>query len=190
MIPLCILAIENDSDRDFMTELYLQYQRLIYDEVFRLTKDTWATEDILQLTVERLIDKIALLRTLKRNQLVNYIITSAKHNTYNYFRSQKDKRTFQFDEFWDSPTDEDQILSVEESIDLAMNLQRLAAIWPQLDDHSKYLLEGRYILDKSYEELAQQLNIKPASVRMALTRARKKAYDLLMAEQATDGFPI
>jgi len=34
MIPLCILAIENDDDREFMTNIYNQYQRLIYQTTY------------------------------------------------------------------------------------------------------------------------------------------------------------
>ena len=55
--------------------------------------------------------------------------------------------------------------------------------WPQLDAKSKYLLEGKYILGKSDEVMAEELSIKPASVRMALTRARQCAYQLLTKEQ-------
>ena len=46
MIPLFILAIENDDDREFMTELYTQYQRLIYHTVRQITQDNWAIDDI------------------------------------------------------------------------------------------------------------------------------------------------
>lgn len=62
-------------------------------------------------------------------------------------------------------------------------IDELVRRWPQLDDRSKLLLEGKYILGKSDEELAEELSIKPASVRMALTRARQCAYQLLTDEQ-------
>ncbi len=56
-------------------------------------------------------------------------------------------------------------------------IDELVRRWPKLDDRSKMLLEGKYILGKS------ELSIKPASVRMALTRARQCAYQLLAEEQ-------
>ena len=55
----------------------------------------------------------------------------------------------------------------------------MAAVWDKLDPRSQYVLEARYILDKTDDEIADFLGIKPDSVRMALTRARKKAYDLM-----------
>lgn len=55
---------------------------------------------------------------------------------------------------------------------------QLRIIWPKLDERSKYLLESRYLLEKSNQEMAQYLGIKPESIRMALTRARKNAVQL------------
>ena len=65
-------------------------------------------------------------------------------------------------------------------------IDELVRRWPKLDDRSKMLLEGKYILGKSDEVLAEELSIKPASVRMALTRARQCAYRLLI-DDSTPG---
>ena len=62
-------------------------------------------------------------------------------------------------------------------------LSQLSVIWDKLDYRHQYILEARYILEKSLEEIAEDLEIKPESVRMALTRARRKAYSLIMMEE-------
>ena len=41
MIPSIILAIEDDDDREFMTGLYKQYQRLMYREILKVVQETW-----------------------------------------------------------------------------------------------------------------------------------------------------
>ena len=64
MIPYCILVIEDDDDREFMTLLYIRYQRLLYKEIYEILKNSWNTEDILQATLVKLIDKIPELRRL------------------------------------------------------------------------------------------------------------------------------
>ena len=58
-------------------------------------------------------------------------------------------------------------------------IEEMVRRWSQLDEQSKHLLEGKYILGKSDEALAEELSINPASVRMALTRARQNAYQIL-----------
>lgn len=49
-------------------------------------------------------------------------------------------------------------------------------IWSTLDIKSQILLEGRFILGKSYEALAKDLGMRPDSTRMAVTRAKRLAY--------------
>lgn len=85
MIPYCILAIEDPSDREFMTELFLHYQKLMYATIQKITQDHWLIDDIFQSTLERLIDKITLLRTFDRDRLINYIIVSCRNNAYTIF---------------------------------------------------------------------------------------------------------
>ena len=63
MIPFCILAIEDESDRAFMESLFLQYNRLMYHEIFKITKNLDDTEDILQSSLVKLIEKIPLILT-------------------------------------------------------------------------------------------------------------------------------
>ena len=48
MIPSIILAIEDDDDREFMTWLYKQYQRLMYREILKIVQETWDVDDIMQ----------------------------------------------------------------------------------------------------------------------------------------------
>ena len=64
---------------------------------------------------------------------------------------------------------------MEELLISKEEIDELVRRWPQLDAKSKYLLEGKYILGKSDEVMAEELSIKPASVRMALTWARQCA---------------
>lgn len=98
-------------------------------------------------------------------------------------RAQKKIAPFSFEEYMQQSKPiaayrqmEDILISIEE-------IEELVQRWPQLDARSKYLLEGKYILGKSDETIAEELSIKPASVRMALTRARQCAYQLLAEEQ-------
>lgn len=118
MLPICILAIRDDDDRAYMTRLFVKYQRLMYRTIYDILGDKWATEDVLQTTLLRLID----------------------------------------------------------------HLDALAQVWPRLDENTRWLLEARYILDYSDGELARELGVKPDSVRMALTRARRKARRLMESQ--------
>lgn len=100
--------------------------------------------------------------------LVSFLVGAFRGKAWSYMRQAKpNEERRQMEEY---------MISKEE-------IDELVRRWPQLDDRSKLLLEGKYILGKSDEELAEELSIKPASVRMALTRARQCAYQLLTDEQ-------
>lgn len=88
MIPYYILAIENESDREFMTAIFLQYERLMYSSILKVTQDNWLVDDIFQCTFEKLIDKVELLKTLTRDRLVNYLIVACRNTAFNLCHNQ------------------------------------------------------------------------------------------------------
>lgn len=179
MLPICILAIEDENDREFMASVFTQYQWLMYSTVEQIVKDHWAAEDVVQATLEKLIDRLAKLKSLDERHMVNYIITACKHAAYNELRHRSRHAIFSIDEEWDAESGTHTVHSMELNLIHAEELRKMADIWDQLDPRSQYVLEARYILEKTDSEIASALDIKPSSVRMVLTRARKKAYDLM-----------
>ena len=81
MIPTFILVIEDLDDREFMSQLFLDFHRLMCHEARKIAKNDWIAEDIVQDTLLKLIDKVSLLRTLPQRKLVNYIISAIKNTT-------------------------------------------------------------------------------------------------------------
>ncbi len=170
MLPLVIMAIEDESGKAFMTWIYLQYRRLIYSEIRKIVGNTDEVEDLLQSVIEKLIEKLSLLREMDQSKLVNYIISTAKNTAYNSFR-RKDLEILWGDqeELTDpAPIPEEQIIAQED-------MYRLASVWVGLDEKTQYLLSAKYILKKSGKEIASDLNMPPDNIRMALVRARRKA---------------
>lgn len=169
MLPLIIMAIEDEDDKAFMTWLYLQYRRLIYSEVRKIVGNTDEAEDLLQTVVEKLIGKLPLLRELERDKLVNYIISAAKNTAYNYLRGRKPEVP------WEDQEESLPASAPEEQVIAQEDLLALARVWPELDERTRYLLTAKYILKKSGREIAGDLNMPPDNVRMALVRARRRA---------------
>ena len=78
-IPASILAIENESDRDFMENIFFSYQRLIYHEIGSILNDPWSKDDIFQTVIVQLINNIDTLRPMPAKVLTSYIATSARN---------------------------------------------------------------------------------------------------------------
>lgn len=179
MIPYCILIIEDDDDREFMTQLYLNYHRLMRQQISMFVHDEWAVEDLMQTTLEKLIDKVQDLRGKDRDHLVNYIIAACRNRAQNYIRDRSRHPQIPIDDYLDHADAGIGGTELESQIILAEDLHHLSKIWLKLDNRSRYLLESYYILETPTHEIADHLGIKPGSVRMALTRARQTAYELL-----------
>ena len=143
MIPYCILVIEDDDDREFMTLLYIRYQRLLYKEIYEILKKPWNTEDILQATLVKLIDKIPELRQKERPQLVGYICAAARNTALNFLRAQDKIAPFSFEEYMMQSEPNEERRQMEEYMISKDEIDELVRRWPQLDDRSKMLLEGK-----------------------------------------------
>lgn len=174
IIPSIILAIEDENDRDFMERLYQQYHRLMYHTIYQLINDSWLADDILQITLIKLIDNIPTLRSLTETKRINYIISAVRNSTFTQIKKNKSHPEIDIDEWAakNTPTAEDnpELLIIHKE-----EIQTFCVIWPMLDKKSQILLEGRFILGKSYETLADDLGMKPDSIRMAVTRAKRLA---------------
>ena len=65
--------------------------------------------------------------------------------------------------------------------------ETLRRAWSRLDDGSRDLLAGKYILEKSDDEIAEELGCASGSVRMKLTRARRRLLETMKEEEADHG---
>ena len=180
MIPVLLFVIEDEDDRIFMTNLFIQYQKLMYSTILKIISDSWMADDILQMSLEKLIKKIDLLKTMNQEHLIGYIITTCKNTALNICYQKKKYSSLveeaQHECFEDTVSlDHD----VEIYIMKQYNLECLRRIWTNLDIRSRILLESKYILEKNDTEIAHDLGMKTESVRMALTRARRKAFYLM-----------
>ena len=180
MLPSVIALIVDEDDREFMTQLFLQYRRIMFSEISKLISDPWDTEDILQNSLIKLCDKVSLLRDLDERRRVCYVITTVRNLAKNHIRDNHVVSICSFDD--DNLNLSDTIsdgTDINQTIIIKEQLKDLASVWNMLDETTQRLLEGKYILMKSDAELGQMLGINPSSVRMMLTRSRRKALDLI-----------
>ena len=181
MLPIIILAIEDDDDRAFMTSVYLKYERLMFSEAYKVTKHIQDTEDVMQISLVKLIDKIPLLRTLDRKRLTYYLCRTAKNTAISFCQKERRMNILSMDD--DSWAEKYSIaedeMSIEQKIILKEDFAKLQEVWAELDEKTKYILSERYLFEKSAKEISDDIATTPENVRMMLTRARRKAYKLL-----------
>lgn len=180
-MPLSIMVIEDDNDRTLMEYIFNNYQRLMYYTIFRIVNDPWLAEDLMQSTIENLINSIEKFRNLDKSSLIGYVASASRNTAISHLRSTQRKHQLVIDDWavaeeqLNNDTPEIILLKKEE-------MEAFISVWDRLDERSRFILHGRYVLKKTYSELGIMLGIKPDSARMAVTRARRTALMQLKRE--------
>ena len=180
--------INDVDDRAFMQEVYQQNERLMYAIALKYASNTQDCEDIVHDTVEKLCKNIAKIKELPNSALRAYVVYAVRNTAINFRKHQSTiNRHIQQLSGDDSNSEYDQPESIIERIeDLQEKRTRLAKVWTQLTDAEQELLYRKYVLDQTTEELAGIFQCSRDSIRMRLSRARRKSLRLMKGEGTND----
>lgn len=159
------------EDRDLILYLYRRFRRLMFQIAGKYTSLPRQAEEIVQESLVRLMEKTPLLRELTDEATAAYVAATVRHTAINLC-SRKAEQTSPVDEL---PEQTDDTPPLDELLIRREQIERFRSIWPQLDEETRYLLESKYVLEYDDARLARDLQCKPASVRMKLTRAKRRA---------------
>ena len=175
------------DDQRFMMMLFQKYRLVMYSMAQRYTTDPQDCEDVLQDAIESLYKKIPKLRKIPENALSTYILTTVKNTALNlqkhrgvaarYVQPLEETDLQQMESPDDTP---------ERWLEKKEHWRSLESAWRQLPEQEQELLYQKYILGKCNEELARWLNCGKDSVRMRLTRIRRKIIRLMEEADTID----
>lgn len=179
MIVFTIPADDPDG-MAFMRDLYRRYSRLMFAEALRRVSNRHDCEDIVQDAVTSLCEKADTLRALPPAALPAYVVYTVKNKSINFLRHQAvvGRHTAGLEdgglEDLASPAP-----SPEDMAELRERADGLYQIWPLLPEEDQELLYRKYVLGQDNGELAEVFRCQRDSVRMRLTRARRRALALM-----------
>lgn len=182
-----IFKKEEMEKQVFMTKIYLEYERLMFILAGQYASNPFEKEEIVQTALVRLWQKVDTLQQINPCAIASYIAITIRNTAINYRRkrSKEEVRHVSLDyasenlpELQGLPADA-RLLADEKKTAILRAYQSLAP-------EDRLLLEGKYILQCSNEELAAQLNCKPDSIRMKLYRVRKRFLARLNEEDTID----
>ena len=187
MLPIIISAIDGPEDNVIISEFFQKHKLFLYAEAWRYLSLHEDVEDIVYESLVRIIDHMDKFRSLQPHERVQYAKAVIRNLSYTYVKRQSLYTMVPFE-------DVDTYLTLDES-QLPENvafknirLEHLREIWAKLPVEDRLILEQKYVLDWSDADLAASLGIKPQSVRMRLTRAKRNIIRLLneLGFQVTD----
>lgn len=173
---------QNDTEQEFILWLYQEFNRLMFYTAQKYVADQKQQEDIIQESLRKLIEKAPQLRRFQRPVLASYIVTTVRNTSIDYLKmwQAEKERLVNLDDLITQEAESSK--SIDEGLILQEEIEQLKKVWPKLDAETRMVLEGKYILGYDNEKLSQMLGCRPSSVRMRLTRARRKALDLIRKE--------
>lgn len=174
--PLC------KDDKAFFQRFYEEYKGFLYYIAKQYAPLSSDCEDIVQDSILRLMGNVDKLRNLNSGTAAKYIALTVRSA---YLDAEKRKSRQQ-----EIPT-EDTILELLLEQDPFPSGQPdgtiLAELKESLSKKDWMVLEGKYILGYSQEELGQLIGVAPNSIRMILHRARGKARMILLGSDGGEG---
>lgn len=79
MLPLFILAIENDDDRQFVADIYTRYQPALYRKAQKVLHDNDRAEEAVHEAMLRVIRYLDRVREIPSDELLPYLISLLWH---------------------------------------------------------------------------------------------------------------
>ncbi len=179
MLPLCLARIEDESDRQFMEDVYYDYSRLMYKIALEYVHTSMDADDIVNNACIGLCNNIAKLRSLERNGLTGYIVSSIRNTAINFRTVAKrnaSRQTYVEDtKMKDIPSRDD---DVETLVDRNIDIDELKALVRQLRGREKEVVEMMFYNAMETKEIALICGISEAGVRQTLKRARAHMKEL------------
>lgn len=165
-----------ESRDDFLDVMYDRYSDYLYKLAWELSSNPQDIDDPVQTVWVKLIAKEQILRTLSHPQKLNYISRTLR----NVLREDARKKklivcTLESVEGFDTGC----IDEINDAIDQEMQRRLFAKVWTTVNEDVRELLERKYDLKESDEEIVRTMGIKVASVRMYLSCAKKVAREAL-----------
>ena len=188
VLPLSILLIDNDEDRQFLTELYQQYRPLMYKVATQFFRDSNAeVEDAVSNAVEQLCKKCETLKQVECNKRAAYIVSTVRNGCLSRLRQiarQRRNRDFTVDaaEIDRVPSQED----VQGIVFDRVFANDLLNAFPELSEKERNLIRFRHMDLLGYDEIAQLVGITEVAARSAVSRAKSKLERLAIHRMRVD----
>ena len=184
MLFLALSTIENDDDKVFMLNLYEDYYALARSKIYQVMHGGDEVDDLVEDTFVKLLGKIPLLRTFDCCRIASYVVYTARSVAINFIRRRDIQRKYGY--YGEQEDMADELGGTEEPLEDSYlrkeEIEALSDAVLKLPERQKDLLYFKYMLGLSDAEIAEELSIRPGSVREYLTRARRAARKLMERE--------
>lgn len=184
MLPLPILMMECDEDRQFLIEIYQLYKPLMYKVARQFFSGSTEADDAVSSAVEHLCRKCDTLQVIACNKRASYIVSTVRNVCLTRLRQMKRQRLY-----LDYGPNSEALETVSGSNDVQeivfCNLlaSDLLNAFPELSEKERELIRMRHIDGQDYTDIAVLTGLSEGAARTAVCRARQKLEELAVSKR-------
>ena len=161
MLLMFLSLLGSDEDRKKFTELYEEYHELIESVAIKILRDQHAAEDAVQNTYKQIIDHFEKIYEVPCEKLRYWIISIVKNEALMILR--KEKRVVTLEDW----------TIVEQAAEDVSGYNDLVALFRELPETYRAVLEMKFLLEYSSKEIAKHLNLSVGAVDTRISRGRE-----------------
>lgn len=178
-LPAIFATIEDDEDRAFISELYMQNRMLMYKTIVGYFKeDTALVEDVFGESLIRMCKYCRTLRFIPEEKRAVYLMCIVRSvcNTWmkeKHLHPKQEELSYEElpEEIVDEAADYDLIFSRFHAVELLNSFR-------ELNQREKELIRLRHIDRLDYNEIAQIMHSTAGAMRIAVMRAKRHLEEL------------
>ena len=164
-----------DPEQEYFSDLFARNYNILMKEAWGYFHSAEDVEDAVQETITKLMEKPEKLLSLDPRKQTAYMVATLRNLSLSILRHRECIKFVLFSDLGVVPLPGINFVDPGVLFDRKEEYEEFRQIWHTLSVEDRMLLERKYILEESDAEIARDLNIKPRSVSMALTRSRRRA---------------
>lgn len=171
------------KEQEYMAGIYKEYHRLMFAVARAHTKDAGCVEEIVSENCCGLIKNIHTFRDLESNKQKFYIVSTVRNTSLNLLGKQQRSKRFAVS------AEKETIEAAPDNFDVERKIlleEELSLVWrasEQLPPNEREVLQMKYGMGMSDNEIAKALGLMESSIRKYVERARKHIKEILYGEK-------
>ncbi len=176
---LFLTMIDDKQNQTAFEKLYHKYQKDVCKRIRKLLKHPQDIEDVMQNTWMAVAENLDFYKEKDENAVKAYILRIAKYQALALYQKRKEETERYTDIDTAELCHEDEaeriLLDLCDKMDVSVICESIASLESIYSDVLNYY----YLHERSTKEIAQMLNLKEVTVRVRISRGRKKLLSLL-----------
>lgn len=172
MLVFYLAMLETADDQRRFTRLYEAYEKKLYAVALRILGDPARAEDAVQQAWLQILSHWERVSALPWEETEGYVVTVVKNTATDIIRA--NRRTSALPEDWDPPAPEEN----------TSEYHRLVELVRALPEGYRYVLELKFVEERTNREIARLLRLKESTVATQVKRGRA----MLLKEMRKEGY--